>query len=196
MSASPARGQLIVISGPSGVGKSTITKALVRRLNAALSISMTTRPKSAQETDGEDYFFVSEQRFRQAIDENELIEWALVFGNYYGTPRAQVEKYLKSGRHVVLEIDVAGAKQIFGNFPKSLQIFIMPPSEQELLQRLRRRGRDTEQVIQRRFAEAQREMNEARDSGVYQHFVINQHLDEAIEEAYRLICNHIRQQQA
>jgi guanylate kinase len=187
---SDKHGLLVVISGPSGVGKTTITHQLVQRLGAVFSVSMTTRPKSAADTEGVDYYFVDELRFERAIADGELLEWAKVFTHYYGTPRGPVEHHLHEGRDVILEIDVNGAEQIKKAMPDALAIFVNPPSEEELLRRLRARAREGEDVIQRRFREAQREMKQTRGCGAYDHFIINENLDEAINHAYQIVTDH------
>ncbi len=181
------RALAIVISGPSGVGKSSIAHALAHKLDAVFSVSMTTRDKTAQDREGVDYHFVDEPAFRKAIDDDRLLEWADVFGNLYGTPRQPVEQQLAVGRDVILEIDVAGGRQVKAAMPEALAIFIDPPSELTLLERLRKRGRDDEPTIQRRFGEAKREMADARNCGVYDHFVVNDNLDKAIEQALSLV---------
>lgn len=180
----------IVVSGPSGVGKTTITHELIEQLGAAFSVSMTTRPKTHADTEGVDYYFVTAERFEKAIENEELLEWARVFDNYYGTPRAPLQKNLDAGRDVVLDIDVAGGIQVKQAMPDALTIFILPPSEQELLNRLRKRGREDEEKIQRRFREAKREIENARESGAYDYFIVNDELDRAIAEALDLIYQH------
>lgn len=180
-------GLLVVISGPSGVGKSTITRALVERLNARFSISMTTRAKTTGETDGVDYHFVDEARFRQAIDNDDLLEHAQVFGNWYGTPRKPIDEAVARGELIVLEIDVEGAIQVRERCPQAFEIFILPPSEDVLLQRLRDRKREGEEAIQKRFAEAQREMARARECGAYDAFVVNDDLETAIATVVDLV---------
>jgi len=184
------RGLLVVISGPSGVGKTTITHRLVERLGAVFSVSMTTRPKTAADTEGKDYFFVTEEKFKHAIEQGELLEWAQVFDYYYGTPRGPVVRNLDEGRDVILEIDVAGAEQVKKAMPEAVAIFVNPPSEDELLRRLRARGREDEAKIQRRFREAQREMQQAQTGGAYDHFIINETLDEAVDHAHQLVADH------
>ena len=181
---------LIVISGPSGVGKTTITHRLIERLGAVFSVSMTTRPRKGTDREGVDYFFVDEPRFRRAIEGGELLEWAQVFDRYYGTPRGPVEASLRAGRDVILEIDVAGGKQVKTSMPQMLGIFILPPSEEDLVKRLRGRGREDEAEIQRRFRDAQREIAEAKSCGAYDYFVVNRDLDAAVEEAFRVITRH------
>lgn len=180
-------GKLIVISGPSGAGKTTITHQVRKRIDAVFSVSMTTRPKTEKEVEGEDYYFVDEARFKQAIDNGELLEWAEVFGKYYGTPLQPVEEQLANGAHVILEIDVKGGIQVRNAKPDAQMFFILPPSSAVLLERLRQRGREDEQVIQKRFREAQREITDAQDSGVYDHFILNDDLNIAIEKVVTLI---------
>lgn len=183
----PTAGLLVVISGPSGVGKTTLTHMLRDELGAVFSVSFTTRTKSAKDVEGADYHFVDVPRFRRAIEEGELLEWAEVFGNYYGTPRAPVEANLAAGRDVLLEIDVHGAIQVKRCFPHALSVFVLPPSEEELLNRLRSRRREDESVIQRRFSEARREITQARESGAYDEFVVNHELGEALEQICHIV---------
>lgn len=178
------RGVLAVISGPSGAGKTTITRGLCERLeNAVLSVSVTTRPKAAKDREGVDYTFVDRAEFERMRDAGELLEHAEVFGNCYGTPRAWVEERLAEGRTVLLEIDVQGASQVATRMPGVVGIFILPPSESVLLERLRARRREDEATIQRRFAEAKREIEAARESGVYRTFIVNDDLERATAEA-------------
>ena len=144
---------------------------------------MTTRPKTDADREGVDYVFVDEKTFGQAIREGKLLEWAKVFGRFYGTPREPVEAHLAAGRDVLLEIDVNGGIQVREAMDEALGLFIEPPSEQTLIERLRRRGREDEQEIQRRFAEAKQEINLARTCGAYDRFVVNDDLNRAIDEA-------------
>lgn len=181
-------GLLVIFSGPSGVGKTTITRAVIERVESAeLSVSATTRPIRPGERDGVDYFFVSRDRFDAMDRAGELLESAEVFGNRYGTPADWVRRRLDDGRVVVLEIDVQGARQIKAKAPEAFGVFILPPSEEELLERLRRRAREDEATIQRRFAEAKREIAEARASGAYDLFIVNEDLDRAIERAVEAV---------
>lgn len=181
-------GLLVIFSGPSGVGKTTITRAVIERVESAeLSVSATTRPIRPGERDGVDYFFVSRDRFDAMDRAGELLESAEVFGNRYGTPADWVRRRLDHGRVVVLEIDVQGARQIKAKAPEAFGVFILPPSEEELLERLRRRAREDEATIQRRFAEAKREIAEARASGAYDLFIVNEDLDRAIERAVEAV---------
>lgn len=184
----PKQGCLVVISGPSGVGKTTIVRAVKDRLGGVFSVSATTRPKTVQETDGVDYFFLSEEDFEAMLDGGGLLEHAQVFGRHrYGTPRKPVEDALAAGELVILEIDVQGALQVRASAPDAYMIFILPPDEASLLGRLRGRGRDDEQAIQRRFAEAKKEIDVARSSGAYDAFVVNDDLDAAQDEACSLV---------
>lgn len=182
------RGLLLVISGPSGVGKTTITHEVERRLGGMFSVSVTTRPKTAADIEGRDYFFVSEAEFARRRDDGELLEWATVFGRYsYGTPRKAVAEQLDAGRLVILEIDVQGALQVKSKMPDAYMIFVLPPSDEELLRRLRARGRDSEEAIERRFREAKKEIDTARSSGRYDAFIINDDLAHAIQNACELV---------
>ncbi len=181
-------GLLLVISGPSGVGKTTITRAVERSIpDAVFSISATTRPKTDADVDGVDYHFLTSQQFTDRIAADEFLEHAVYAGNCYGTLRAPVEAQLERGRLVILEIDVQGAEQIKAKKPDSFGLFILPPSEDELLERLRARKREDESVIQRRFAAAREEIARAKNNGAYDAFIINDDLDRAIGEALTVI---------
>jgi len=181
-------GLLLIISGPSGVGKTTITRGVERSIAASVfSVSCTTRPKTDADVEGVDYHFVDDATFDRMKHEGAFLETADVFGKKYGTPRAWVEEQLKRGRLVILEIDVEGAKQVKAKMPRAFGVFILPPSEETLLQRLRDRKRESEAQIQKRFAEAQREIRDAHESAVYDTFIINRDLDKAIEEAVNAV---------
>ena len=180
-------GLLLVISGPSGVGKTTITRRVEQELGAVFSVSMTTRPKTAADTEGQDYIFVSPEQFELHCDAGDLLEWAEVFGQSYGTPRQPVEEHLGSGRLVLLEIDVEGAIQIKQRMPLAFALFVCPPSELVLLERLRNRQRDNEQSIQRRFAKAKDEIARGQACGIYDHFITNDDLDTAVAEVVRWV---------
>jgi guanylate kinase len=185
---SSSRGLLLVISGPSGVGKTTITHAVEERLGAVFSVSATTRAKTNADVVGRDYVFVTEEEFQRRLDGGEFLEHAQVFGqSWYATPRAPVERHLDAGDLVILEIDVQGALQVKRTMPDAYMIFVEPPDEDELLRRLRGRGREDESVIQRRFAEAKREIATAHASGCYDEFIVNDRLEDAIDEAVRLV---------
>jgi guanylate kinase len=181
-------GLLLVISGPSGVGKTSIVREVERRLGGSFSVSATTRPRSASEVDGRDYFFVTEERFDAMLAGGEFLEHAQVFGKHrYGTPRGPVDDGLRHGRLIILEIDVQGALQVHAAMPEALMIFILPPSDEELLRRLRDRAREDEDRIQRRYAEARQEIQLARASAAYDHMIVNDDLPRAIEETCRII---------
>ncbi|MHC4210756.1 MAG: guanylate kinase [Planctomycetota bacterium] len=182
------RGLLLVVSGPSGSGKTTISRAVERRLEGTFSVSATTRPQSKIETRGHDYDFLSQEEFLQKIEAGAFLEYAQLFGeHWYGTPRRPVEQQLAEGRLVILDIDVQGALQVRESMPEALLIFLVPPSDEELLRRLRGRGREGEDSIQRRFAEAQKEIEIARTSGAYDATVVNDVLEQAVDETCRLV---------
>lgn len=177
-------GLLVIFSGPSGVGKTTITRAVIERVkNATMSVSATTRPIRDKEREGVDYFFVDTERFATMESSGEMLETARVFDYSYGTPAGWVRDRLDEGRVVVLEIDVQGAIVVRERMPEAFGVFILPPSEEALLQRLRDRKREPEDVIQRRFAEAKHEIEAAKSSGAYDLFITNDDLERAIDEA-------------
>ena len=179
---------MLVISGPSGSGKTTIARAVEQRRDGTFSISATTRPPSQTETGGCDYHFVDEPGFKALVAAGALLEHAHVFGRYwYGTPREPVQRHLAEGRLVILDIDVQGAVQVRQSMPDALLVFVLPPHDDELLRRLRARGRDDESAIQRRFAEACREIEVARSSGAFDAFIVNDELEQAITETCRLV---------
>lgn len=181
-------GLLLVVSGPSGVGKTTIVRRILERFDGVFSVSATTRPRTAVETDGVDYHFLDESTFQSWIDGDRFLEYAQVFGrSWYGTPRAEIEARRAEGRLVALDIDVQGAIQIRERMPDAFGIFVLPPDDAELLRRLRARGREDEATIERRHAEATREMRVARECGAYDEFVVNDDLDRVVEETIRLV---------
>lgn len=152
-------GKLVVLTGPSGVGKGTLVKALLaRHPQLHLSISVTTRSPRSGEEDGKSYYFVSRPQFQSLIEQEALLEWAEYAGNWYGTPRTQVEQLITQGQTVLLEIEVVGARKIQQTFPTAFRIFILPPSVTELERRLRRRDQDSSEAIARRLAKAQEEI--------------------------------------
>ncbi|MEG0276117.1 MAG: guanylate kinase [Coprobacillus sp.] len=154
------RGLLIILSGPSGVGKGTVRQELFKdeSLNLAYSISMTTRKPRPTEVDGTDYFFVEEEDFKEKIEQGELLEYAKFVGNYYGTPKFHVEQLLNEGKNVVLEIEVQGALQVMQKCPDALTIFLVPPSFEELERRIRGRRTEEETVVKERLDKARKEI--------------------------------------
>jgi len=181
-------GLLLVLSGPSGVGKTTIAHEMLRRFGGHFSVSATTRAPTNDEKNGVDYSFVTSEVFQQMIDQKLFIEFAQVFGrSWYGTPRQPVDAALARAELAVLDIDVQGAELVREKYPDMLGIFILPPSEESLLTRLRQRGREDESAIQRRFRESTVEMQRARENGIYNAFVINDDLSAAIEEVACLV---------
>ncbi len=180
-------GRLVVITGPSGVGKSTIVTMVLRRTGADYSVSATTRRPRPGEVDGKDYRFVSRDEFRRMIDAGELLEWADVFGNCYGTPAAPVRAAVAAGRTIVLDIDVQGGLQVAGKMPEAIFVLILPPSDEELARRLRGRGTESDEVVNRRLAKAQHEIRLARQSGVYTFTVVNDILEKAVDEVAAIV---------
>lgn len=181
-------GLLLMISGPSGAGKTTITRGVDRAIaDSVFSISCTTRDKTPADTEAVDYHFIDGEEFQQLINDGAFLEWADVFGKKYGTRKKWVDEQLSRGRLVILEIDVEGAKQVKAKMPDAFGIFILPPSEEELLRRLRSRKREGEEMIQKRFAEAKREIAEAKACDAYNEFLVNEHIEEAIAQAIELV---------
>lgn len=179
------KGKLIVISGPSGAGKSTVVfKAIENRSDVCFSTSVTTRKPRPGEVDGKEYFFVDLDRFREMVENDELLEHAEYVANSYGTPRAYVEEKLESGMNVLLDIEVQGAKQIHEKMPEALMIFIVPPSLGELKKRLENRGTETDRAIEARLIRAKQEYEEA---DFYDYLIINDDAERAANEFSAII---------
>lgn len=190
MSNSTKRGKLVVISGPSGTGKTSICNALLERLPGAMwSVSATTRPPRTGEVSGLAYEFIDRQEFERRVENDEFLEHAEYVGHLYGTPREPVERALREGRHVVMEIDVQGGIQIATRLPESVCVFIMPPNMESLRARLEGRNTEAREVLKKRLAEADGEIATARDSGCYQHFVVNDDLEDTIQRVMDIVLS-------
>jgi guanylate kinase len=180
------KGKVAIISGPSGVGKSTICKEIVKRLSDVyLSISVTTRPKGETEVDGVDYWFISEKEFKEKIDKGLLLEHAEVFGHLYGTPKDKINEALQAGKNVILEIDVQGAAQAKAIYEDAMMIFILPPSSKVLAERINHRGRESDDVAEERLDGASAEIAAAWQN--YEYMVINEDLEQAVNECVQII---------
>jgi len=180
------KGKVVIVSGPSGVGKSTICKEILKKLNyICLSVSLTTRPISKAEVDGQDYWFVSEEDFRERIEKGLLLEYAEVFGHLYGTPKDKVDEALQAGKVVILEIDVQGAIKAKAVFPDAVMIFILAPTEKDLAERLNHRGREAGEVAEERLNGASAEIAAAWQ--YYEHMVINEDLQQAVNDCVQII---------
>jgi guanylate kinase len=176
----PKRGHLFIISAPSGAGKTTLVKAVLKQFTHMLySISYTTRKPRPEERDGVDYHFVSKQDFKNGIRKGRWAEWAKVYGNYYGTSAEFIKKSLSSGYDILLDIDVQGTLQILEHYPDSVTIFILPPSLNVLRQRLEMRGSDSKAVIENRLENARKEMAQKK---MYRYIIVNDKLSDAIVE--------------
>lgn len=180
------KGLLIVISGPSGVGKGTVRKALFQRTqqNLVYSVSMTTRQPRNGEVDGVDYYFVNQEQFQSQIDNGNLLEYATFVGNFYGTPKDKIEQELDKGNEVVLEIEVNGAMQVKEKMPEAVFIFIAPPSFSALENRLYTRGTESAETIKERLQKASREIRLANQ---YDYIVINDTVDNAADRIMAII---------
>ena len=184
--AAAQRGKLLVLSGPGGVGKSTVAKAL-RSTNAFwVSISATTRVARHNEVDGSDYYFYSDEEFDSAVKSALFLEWAEFAGNRYGTPRKPVEDALRDGKNVLLEIEIAGAKQVKGSAPEAILVFLQPPSWEELVSRLEGRGTDSPERRAARLALAQEELAQA---GLFDLSLVNERVEEVVERLIGLTNN-------
>ena len=185
------KGLLIIMSGPSGVGKGTVRREVMKdeNVNLVYSISMTTRYQRAGEQNGVDYYFVSKEDFKKAIENDELLEWAEFVGNFYGTPKQKVEELRNQGKDVILEIEVNGTEQVLNKFKGDegvISIFLYPPSFEALESRIRGRSTETEDLIQERLAKASREM---KLKSRYDYVVINDNLEKASNEIKQIIKN-------
>ena len=179
------KGLLVVVSGPSGAGKGTICQALLEKTTLAYSVSATTRKPRAGEVDGESYYFLSVEAFEKMVEKDELLEWAKVYDNYYGTPLKKVEEKLAAGEDILLEIDTQGAMKVREKFPEGVYIFILPPSLTELERRIRGRDTETEDVLQKRLAAA---IGEIEAGKCYKYVVTNDEVDGAVESVCAILA--------
>lgn len=180
MTSSPSQGVLFIVSAPSGAGKTSLVKALLKADPAIrLSVSYTTRAPRPGETDGRDYHFVSHERFQTMLDEGEFLEFAEVYGNFYGTSKGSIARDLAAGRDILLEIDWQGAKQVRQHFASSVSVFILPPSFNALRTRLAGRGQDSDEVIERRLAAAAHDVAHA---DAFNYIIVNDDFDHAVSD--------------
>ena len=177
--------KLIILTGPSGVGKGTVVKEILdKEKNIWLSISATTRVPREGEKDGENYYFLDKKKFKEMIEQDLFLEWAQFAGNYYGTPLSSVNEKIKKGFTVLLEIEVEGAKQIKEKFPNSLSIFLLPPDKAELERRIRNRGTENEESIKKRLSRANYEISASND---FDFSLTNQNVNETAMRIIKLM---------
>ena len=180
------KGRIFVISGPSGVGKGTVVGQVLKRLdNIYLSVSATTRKIREGEKEGVNYFFKTKQEFQKMINSDQFLEWAEFAGDFYGSPKSNINSYLSSGKDVILEIEIQGAKQIKEKCPDSILIFLAPPSFEVLEERLIKRQTDSVEKVKIRLEKAREEMNETK---LFQYLVVNDELKEAVDKVIHIIC--------
>ncbi|MCK9211721.1 MAG: guanylate kinase [Ignavibacteriaceae bacterium] len=178
-------GNIIVISAPSGTGKTTIIRSILKILpDVVYSISATTREKRPSEHDGVDYFFIDEETFQQKINDHEFVEWEKVYDYFYGTPKSFVEKVISEGKSILLEVDVKGALSIKKVYPDAIMIYLLPPSLEELEKRLKERKTESEKDFQKRIERAKMELSL---KGKFDYFIVNNNLNTAILELKELI---------
>lgn len=180
-----AKGNLFVVTAPSGAGKTTLVAALLAAdANVQLSISYTTRAPRAGEVDGKDYHFVDRAEFERMISAGELLEHAEVYGNYYGTSQVWINEVIQNGRDILLEIDWQGAQQVRRLFPDAIGLFVLPPSLDTLESRLRNRGKDSEEVIAKRMAVAREECSHVDE---FDYVIVNEHIDDAVRDIVAVV---------
>lgn len=184
------KGLLFVVSGPSGTGKGTVCNRLTEQLEITVSISMTTRKPRVGETEGESYYFVTKEAFKEMLEQGGLLEYAEVYGNYYGTPKTKVLEKLEEGKDVLLEIDIQGALNVKKAFPDCILIFLLPPSLEELERRIVARGTETEDAIRLRLGESVRELHSVYE---YDYRIVNDELQDAVDSVASVIrSEHLR----
>ena len=184
MDRSEHKGKLFIISGPSGAGKGTICKRLVEETKVEVSVSMTTRQPRAGEVDGKSYYFTTKENFLKEVEADGFLEWAEVYGNYYGTPKSKLDEKLSAGIDVVLEIDIQGALNVKEVYPEGIFIFILPPSMTELRKRITGRGSETEESLRLRLSQTLKEVSYIDK---YDYCVVNGQLDEAVTRVKSIV---------
>lgn len=178
-------GFLLVMSGPSGVGKGTLVREILKlHDDVVVSVSVTTRYKRENEKEGREYFFIDKEKFESMKNNGELLESASVHDNFYGTPRKFVEDNIKAGKTVILEIDVQGAEQVRNNFDDSINVFVIPPKKEDIEDRLRKRGTESEDKIKTRISNADRELEQIK---YYDYFLVNDYVDVATRRLESII---------
>lgn len=181
----------VVLSGPSGAGKTTIVKRLLKDENFTLSVSATTRSPRKGEKDGVDYYFVTEAEFKSMIEDGSLLEWASLFGHYYGTPIDELKRAERTNRILILDVDVQGVEQLRKKRLKGVYIQLRPPSEEELYKRLKKRHTEDETELHERFRQAQYELNRKE---LFDYFVVNDDIDEAVREIKSIVYRAIEEE--
>jgi guanylate kinase len=180
-----SNGFLVVLSGPSGVGKNTVLNAVLSQMpDLKYSVSVTTRPPRPGEVHGRDYFFVTDEEFDRLVQDDRLLEWAEFVGHRYGTPREYIEQCLRSGYTVIMDIDIQGARQIRQKMPEAVLVFLWPPSLEELSRRIRERGTDSEAAVSRRLAWARQELEAVRD---YDYVIVNDDVEKAAAQLRSIV---------
>lgn len=181
---SPENNGLLIISGPSGAGKTTLSHALIAAVpDTLIAVSHTTRSPRGNEKNGIDYFFVSKDEFQELIDNGEMVEYAEVYGNFYGTSRNSIEKPLREGKNIILDIDWQGARRVKSLFPEAVSVYILPPADREAQKRLQLRQQDTDDTIDARMSSYQEQMSHSHE---YDHQLINDDLAEAIQQLLKI----------
>ena len=180
------KGLLLVVSGPSGAGKGTICKALLNKNDQIkLSVSATTRKQRNGEVHGVNYFFIEKEEFTKMIENGEFLEYAQIYDNFYGTPKAAIIECLEKGQDVILEIEMQGARQIKEVYPEGVFIFVLPPSLEELKSRIVGRGTETQEEIEKRFSCAFEEINQIVN---YDYFIVNEDIEKSVSDVEAIIC--------
>ena len=185
-------GRLVVVSGPSGVGKTTIVREVLKRTDCGFSISVTTRQPREDEVNGRDYHFVDRAAFLKMIDNSELLEWAEVFDQLYGTPLQPVRQAVADGKTMLLDIDVQGGMQVACKMPEATFVLIVPPNEEALAKRLCGRGTESAWALKHRLTKARHEVDAAKASGVYNYVVVNDDLETAVREVVGIVQQESR----